>query len=116
MIPIVVRYERVWLRDHISELAFANGVITELNLERLSQDRVTIGANYKPTPQFGWQFAYVHNRRLEGDTLIFPETDQSSSNGFLMGWTFSFRGGLVNKTAVYLALPETHRGFYFRHL
>jgi hypothetical protein len=89
LIPIV-RYERVWLPNMITELAFAAGVITEFATESLSQDRVTVGLNYKPTPQFGWQFAYEHNRRLEGGSLIFPSTDQESTNGFLMGWTFSF--------------------------
>ncbi|HSE48349.1 MAG TPA: hypothetical protein VLA96_03990 [Terriglobales bacterium] len=89
LIPIV-RYERVWLDRHIDELAFDAGVITDLVTQNLSQDRFTIGFNYRPTLQFGFQMAYERNNRREGDRLLFPDTDADNTNGLLMGWTFSF--------------------------
>jgi hypothetical protein len=89
LIPIV-RYERVWLDRNISELAFDAGAITALDFENLSQDRITMGFNYRPTLQFGFQVAYERNNRRQGTRMIFPDTDAESTNGLLMGWTFSF--------------------------
>jgi hypothetical protein len=89
LIPIV-RYERVWLDRNIEELAFDAGVITDFETANLSQDRITVGFNYRPTLQFGFQMAYERNNRREGDRMIFPNTDVESTNGLLMGWTFSF--------------------------
>lgn len=89
LIPIV-RFERVWLDRNIEELAFDAGVITDFETANLSQDRITIGFNYRPTLQFGFQMAYERNNRREGDRMIFPNTDVKSTNGLLMGWTFSF--------------------------
>lgn len=89
IIPIV-RYERVWLDRNLEELAFDAGAVTEFETANLSQDRLTIGFNYRPTLQFGFQMAYERNNRREGDRMIFPDTGVKSTNGLLMGWTFSF--------------------------
>lgn len=89
IIPIV-RYERVWLDRNIEGLAFDAGVITDLQTANLSQDRITVGFNYRPTLQFGFQMAYERNDRREGDRMIFPNTGVESTNGLLLGWTFSF--------------------------
>lgn len=89
IIPIV-RFERVWLDRSIEELAFDAGAITSFETANLSQDRITIGINYRPTLQFGFQLAYERNNRREGDRMIFPDTDAKATNGLLMGWTFSF--------------------------
>jgi len=89
LIPII-RYERVWLDGNINELTFSGGVIDDLESENFSQDRITAGINYKPTPQVGFQFAYERNNRRGGSRMIYPDTDQSSTNGFLAGWTFGF--------------------------
>ncbi|HEV8522905.1 MAG TPA: hypothetical protein VGQ71_00280, partial [Terriglobales bacterium] len=89
LIPIV-RYERVWIWKDVEELAFTGGLITDLTLQDLEQDRITLGMNYRPAPQFGFQLAYEHNQRRRGAVLIFPRVPQESTNGFLLGWTFSF--------------------------
>jgi len=89
IIPIF-RYDRVWIRQEISDLAFRSGAITALDLESRQQHRITAGINYRPIQRVGIQFAYEHNGRRSGDTLIFPEVNVDSSNGFVMGATFSF--------------------------
>jgi len=89
LIPII-RYERVWLDGNINELTFSGGVIDVLDFENFSQDRITAGVNFRPTPQVGFQFAYERNNRRGGSRMIYPDTDQSSTNGFLAGWTFGF--------------------------
>jgi hypothetical protein len=89
LIPIV-RYERVWLDSSITGLDFSSGVINDLTYENFSQDRITAGVNYRPSPQVGFQFAYERNNRRGGSRMIYPDTDRSSTNGFLAGWTFGF--------------------------
>lgn len=89
LIPIV-RYERVWLRGNIDELEFSDGLVTALAKSNLSQDRWTLGMNYRPVQQVGVQFAYEHNQRREGSELIFPRLPVKSTDGFLMGLTFGF--------------------------
>jgi len=89
IIPIV-RYERVWINQQIEELAFQGGAIQGLDLISRQQHRVTAGINYRPLQRVGFQFAYEHNGRRSGDRLIFPDVGAGSSNGLLMGVTFSF--------------------------
>ncbi len=89
LIPIV-RYERVWLRGNLESLDFAGGAVTNLELSNREQDRISLGVNYRPTQQVGFQFAYEHNQRRNGDGLIFPQVPRNGSDGFLMGLTFSF--------------------------
>ncbi len=89
LIPIV-RYERIWLRQSLEELAFTDGGVSAFEAQNLQQDRVTLGLNYRPMQQVGFQFAYEHNQRRTGDRLIFPALPRNSSNGFLMGVTFGF--------------------------
>lgn len=91
--PVVIpifRYERVWLKDLITDLSFSNGVVTSLNQENRAQDRYTLGLSYRPVPSFAMQFAYEHNRRREGSMLIFPALPLRSTNGFLAGMSFGF--------------------------
>lgn len=89
IIPIV-RYDRVWIRQAIDELAFRGGVVTAIDLANREQHRITAGINFRPIQNVGFQFAYEHNGRRSGDRLIFPETAVGSTNGFVMGATFSF--------------------------
>jgi hypothetical protein len=89
LIPIV-RYERVWVRGNIEELEFTDGLVTDLEMANLQQDRLTLGLNYRPVQQVGFQFAYEHNQRRTGERLIFPAVAGDSTNGFLMGMTFGF--------------------------
>lgn len=89
LIPIV-RYERVWLRQEFEELAFSGGVLTGLEAANRQQDRLSLGVNYRPVQQVGFQIVYEHNNRLTGDRLIFPQVKRRSSDGLLIGTTFSF--------------------------
>jgi hypothetical protein len=73
LIPII-RYERVWYNKFVREFGFRQGVGTNLDLENLSQDRVTIGLTYRPVSSVPISFAYQRNQRRGGSTLIFPET------------------------------------------
>ena len=89
LIPIV-RYERVWLRGNLESLDFAGGAVTNLKVSNREQGRLSFGVNYRPAQQVGFQFAYEHNQRHNGEGLIFPRVLVNSSDGFLMGMTFSF--------------------------
>jgi hypothetical protein len=89
IIPIV-RYERVWIDQNLSDLAFSNGVVTALERTDLQQARVTAGINYRPIQRVGVQLAYEHNHRHQGEGLIFPALALESSNGFVAGVTFGF--------------------------
>lgn len=89
LIPIL-RYERVWLNDMVEELAFQNGAITDLDMDNLAQERISLGLSYRPMRSFGIQFAYEHNRRVKGRQLIFPRVPVNATNGLLTGMVFSF--------------------------
>jgi hypothetical protein len=89
LIPIF-RYERVSLRDLVTDLAFDQGVLTDLAQENRSQDRFTLGLSYRPVPSFAFQLAYEHNHRRSGSMLIFPALPLNSTNGVLAGMTFGF--------------------------
>jgi hypothetical protein len=92
LIPIV-RYERVWLNgvtDDVEVSGFGSNIAVSYTQEDLEQDRVTLGLSYRPAAQFAMQVAYEHNRRLNGSHLIFPDVDQDSTNGLLVGMSFAF--------------------------
>ncbi len=89
LIPIA-RYERVWLNRRVEEVIFADGLITGLEQNDLSQDRISLGVNYRPAGQFGIQLAFEHNQRRKGDRLIFPAVPDRSTNGVVAGMTFAF--------------------------
>lgn len=89
IIPIL-RYERVWLNRHLNGFSFADQRITRLDQENLSQDRLSLGINYRPVAQFGLQIAYEHNQRRRGSRLIFPVVPDRSTDGVLAGMTFAF--------------------------
>lgn len=89
LIPIL-RYERVWLNRNLAELGFRNGAVTTYETQDMQQDRLSLGLSYRPVRNFGIQFAYEHNRRVNGAELIFPRIAAASSNGFLSGMVFSF--------------------------
>jgi hypothetical protein len=89
IIPIL-RYDRVWIRQAIDELAFRAGAITAMDLANREQHRITAGINFRPIQNVGFQFAYERNGRRAGGRLIFPEAAVANTNGFVMGATFSF--------------------------
>jgi hypothetical protein len=73
LIPII-RYERVWYNKLVREFSFRQGVGGDLDLENLSQDRVTVGLTYRPVSSVPISFAYQRNQRRGGSTLLFPDT------------------------------------------
>lgn len=95
LIPIV-RYERVWFNDLVRELEFANSRISDLTLENLSQDRITVGLTYRPINSVPITFAYEHTQRRTGSSLIFPNVlglgrpPDRSFDAFLFGIAFGF--------------------------
>lgn len=95
LIPIV-RYERVWFNDLVRELEFSGGRISDLALENVSQDRITIGLTYRPINSVPITFAYEHTQRRTGSTLIFPNVPgvgrlpDRSFDTFLFGIAFGF--------------------------
>jgi hypothetical protein len=89
LIPIL-RYERIWL-DHVTDdITVTHGLVTGFNQQNLEQDRFTAGISYRPALQFAIQAAFEHNRKLSGDRLIFPNVDQNSTNGLILGMSFAF--------------------------
>lgn len=89
LIPIV-RYERIWLNRVTDNIEVTNGVVTGLNQQDLQQDRFTAGVSYRPALQFAIQAAFEHNRKISGTHLIFPNVDQDSTNGLILGMSFAF--------------------------
>lgn len=92
IIPIL-RYERVWLNgvtDNVAISTFGDDMAVSYTQEDLEQDRITFGLSYRPAPQFTIQTAYEHNRRINGSRLIFPEVEQDSTNGVVLGMAFAF--------------------------
>ncbi len=74
LIPIV-RYDRIFIRQEVTGLAFRNGAITGMNSINSEQRRVTAGVNFRPVQNVGFQFAYERMKSI---------------NGFVMGATFAF--------------------------
>jgi hypothetical protein len=95
IIPIF-RYERVWYNKFVRELEFKKGLVENFDLEDLSQDRFTLGLTYRPISSVPISFAYQHNRRRTGSTLIFPNTlglgraTDRSFDSLLLGVAFGF--------------------------
>lgn len=71
LIPIV-RYERVWFNKFVRGLTFKGGAIEGFDVEDLSQDRLTLGLTYRPVASVPISFAYEHNHRRSGRSLLFP--------------------------------------------
>ena len=92
----VVRFERIWFNDFVRSFEFSGGAITNLNMETLSQQRVSIGLAYRPTPSVGFSFAWENNRRMQGSTLIFPSVlglgrvPDKTYNALIIGTVFGF--------------------------
>lgn len=89
IIPIL-RYERVWLNRATSDIEVVGGAVTSKSQQDLEQDRFTLGVSYRPNLQFALQAAYEHNRRINGDRLIFPAVDEDSTSGLILGMSFAF--------------------------
>src|SRR3954469_4772200 len=89
LIPIV-RYERIWLNRVTDDIEVTNGAVSGLNQQDLQQDRFPAGISYRPALQFAIQAAFEHNRRISGTHLIFPNVDQDSTNGLILGMSFAF--------------------------
>jgi hypothetical protein len=95
LIPIL-RYERVWFNKFVRGLEFKRGLLEQFDFENLSQDRVTVGFTYRPVSSTPISFAYEHNRRRGGSTLIFPNTlglgraPDRSFDALLIGVAFGF--------------------------
>ena len=95
LIPIF-RLERIWFNDFVRSFDFSGGVITDLTMETLSQQRTTLGLTYRPTPSVGFTLAWEYNRRMQGSTLIFPSTlglgrlPEKTFNTLVIGTAFGF--------------------------
>lgn len=95
LIPIF-RYDRVWYNGLFREFTFANRVITHIERENLSQDRLSLGLAYRPISSVVVSAAYEHNRRRKGDTFIFPSAlglgaiRDRSFDSFVLGMSFGF--------------------------
>ncbi len=89
LIPIF-RYERVWLNHVTDDIQVTNGVVSGLNQQDLQQDRFTAGISYRPALQFAIQAAFEHNRKVSGTRLVFPNVDQDSTSGLILGMSFAF--------------------------
>lgn len=87
----LVRYERVTLEDAIDEVSIEGFEIERGDRQTLRQERSTVGLSYRPIPSIVFSAALEHNRRLEGDVLVFPRGLATSSyTSFLAGVAFGF--------------------------
>jgi hypothetical protein len=87
----LVRYERVSLRDAIDEIAITGREIETGEKQTLEQERTTIGLSYRPIPTVVFSVVVEHNRRLNGQELVFPRgTAAGSYTALLAGMAFGF--------------------------
>jgi hypothetical protein len=87
----VIRYERVTLKDAIDEVALEGFEIERGDRQTLRQERTTVGLSYRPLPSIVFSVAVEHNRRLEGDVLVFPRgTAAASYTSVLAGMAIGF--------------------------
>ncbi len=87
----VIRYERVTLADAIDEVAIEGFEIVQGDRQTLRQERTTVGLSFRPIPTFVFSVALEHNRRLEGDVLVFPSgTAAASYTSFVAGMAVGF--------------------------
>jgi hypothetical protein len=87
----VLRYERATVQDAIDEVAIENGEIEFGDRQTLRQERTTIGLSYRPLQSVVFAIALEHNRRLEGDVLLFPFGKESQAyTDLIVGMAFGF--------------------------
>jgi hypothetical protein len=87
----VLRYERATVKDAIEEVAIENGEIEFADRETLKQDRFTVGLSYRPMSSVVFAVALEHNRRLDGDVLLFPFGAPSQAyTDLIVGMAFGF--------------------------
>jgi hypothetical protein len=87
----VIRYERVTLKDAIDEVALEGFEIERGNRQTLRQERTTVGLSYRPLPSIVFSVAVEHNRRLEGDVLVFARGRAAASyTNVLAGMAIGF--------------------------
>ena len=87
----VLRYERATLKDAIDEVAIENGEISSGDRQTLRQERATVGLSYRPLQSIVFAVALEHNRRLQGDVLIFPFGAPSQAyTDLIVGMAFGF--------------------------
>lgn len=95
IIPIV-RWERLWFDDFLTGFKFSASEITQLKMEDLQQERITLGLSYRPAPSIVFSTAWEHNRRVSGSHLIFPRStgtdplSDKSFDSFILGAAFGF--------------------------
>jgi hypothetical protein len=87
----VLRYERATLKDAIDEVAIENGEVSSGDRQTLRQERATVGLSYRPIQSVVFAVALEHNRRLQGDVLIFPFGAPSQAyTDLIVGMAFGF--------------------------
>jgi hypothetical protein len=87
----VLRYERATLKDAIDEVAIENGEIASGDRQTLRQERATVGLSYRPIQSVVFAVALEHNRRLEGNVLLFPFGAPSQAyTDLIVGMAFGF--------------------------
>ena len=87
----VVRFERATVKDLVDEISIENGEISTDEPQTLRQERFTVGLAYRPIQSVVFSIAMEHNRRLEGDVLLFPFGQPSQAyTSLLAGLAFGF--------------------------
>ena len=79
------------MKNAIEEVAIENGEIDFADPQKLRQERTTIGLSYRPIQSVVFAIALEHNRRLEGDVLLFPFGAPSKAyTDLIVGLAFGF--------------------------
>jgi hypothetical protein len=87
----VIRYERATVKDLVDEISIENGAISTAEPQTLRQERTTFALAYRPIQSVVFSIAVEHNRRLEGDVLLFPFGQPSQAyTSLLAGLAFGF--------------------------
>ena len=87
----VLRYERATVKHALEEVAIENGEIEFADRQTLKQDRFTVGLSYRPMSSIVFAVALEHNRRVEGDVLLFPFGAPSQAyTDVIVGMAFGF--------------------------
>ncbi|GIX46519.1 MAG: hypothetical protein KatS3mg131_0730 [Candidatus Tectimicrobiota bacterium] len=91
----VLRWEQVFFDKRVTEVKFANGVLTAFETADATLNRLTLGLAYRPTPLWVFSLAYevtfTDADSLAGLTNFLPaQEDEDTAQAFLVGVAFGF--------------------------
>jgi hypothetical protein len=92
----VARMEQVWLNDLVTQVDFANGVVTAFDTDDRKLSRTTVGLGFRPTPLVIFSLAYeytwtANTESLDGLTNYLRARErEDSAHSLLIGASYGF--------------------------